>query len=110
MSHEFDVVVVGSGPGGAMVARELARAGRSVLILERGRDWRNHRAYGTYLGPLLYADRRAMLFTREGMNVIRPMMVGGATSMFAGCSSPPLAWWKDDYGIDLDGDASAISS
>jgi choline dehydrogenase-like flavoprotein len=92
-----------------MVARELARSGRRVLILERGRDWRTHASYGTYLGPLLYAERRAMLFTREGMNVIRPMMVGGATSMFAACSSPPREWWSSEYHIDLDADAAAIS-
>jgi choline dehydrogenase-like flavoprotein len=31
-----DAVVVGSGAGGAVVARELARDGRSVLVLEEG--------------------------------------------------------------------------
>ena len=108
--NDFDVVVAGSGPGGAMVARELARAGRRVLILERGRDWRSSPAYGTYLGPLLYADRRAMLFTREGMNVIRPIMVGGATSMFAACSSPPRSWWRDELRIDLDSDVASIKN
>jgi choline dehydrogenase-like flavoprotein len=102
-------VVVGSGPGGASVARGLARAGRPVLILERGRDWRRHRLYGTYPGALLYADRHALLFTREGMNIIRPLMVGGATSMYCGCSSPPAAWWRERHGIDLDDDAAAIA-
>lgn len=33
---EADVVVVGSGVSGALVARELAAAGASVLVLERG--------------------------------------------------------------------------
>ncbi|MEO5511295.1 MAG: FAD-dependent oxidoreductase [Longimicrobiales bacterium] len=107
-NSEFDVVIVGSGPGGAMTARQLARAGQRVLILEGGRDWRSSRLYGTYAGPLLYAERRAFLFTREGMNIVRPQMVGGATSMFAGCSSPPRSWWRDEYDIDLDADAAAI--
>jgi choline dehydrogenase-like flavoprotein len=96
------IAIVGSGPGGATVARELARTGARVTLLERGRDWRSHPLYGTYPGVLLYADRRALLFTREGMNVIRPLMLGGATSMYCACSSPPRPWWRERYRIDLD--------
>lgn len=105
----WDVVVVGSGPGGAVVARELARAGRDVLILERGRDWRRSPVYGRYAGPLLYAQRSGLLFTREGFNIVRPLMVGGATSMYCGCSAPPRAWWSERYGIHLEADAEALS-
>jgi choline dehydrogenase-like flavoprotein len=35
-SAKVDVVVIGSGAGGSVVARELARDGRSVLVLEEG--------------------------------------------------------------------------
>lgn len=38
VSDEYDYVVIGSGPGGGVVASNLAKAGHSVLILEAGDD------------------------------------------------------------------------
>lgn len=102
ISKQADVVVVGSGPGGATVVRELSRAGRKVILLERGKDYRKWALYGTYLGATTYTDRHALLFTREGLNIIRPLMAGGATSMYCGCASRPPAWLKDKYGIDIE--------
>lgn len=99
--EQYDHIVIGSGPGGATVARQLARGGRRVLVLERGRDWRKSPLYGTYAGPLLYADKHALLFTEQGLNIVRPLMVGGATSMYCGCSSYPPRWLDQKYGIDL---------
>ena len=108
-AHSFhaDVIVVGSGPGGATLARELAQAGRRVLLLERGIDQRPHSYYGTYLGALIYADRRSLLFSEEGLNIVRPLMVGGATSMYCGCAAPPPAWLASRYGVDLAEEVSA---
>jgi choline dehydrogenase-like flavoprotein len=104
---DSDVIVVGSGPGGATVARELARAGgRQVTLLERGVDHRLRAYYGTYLGALLYTQRATFLYSQEGLNIIRPFMVGGATPMFTGSSAPPPAWLKDRYGIDIDHEVS----
>lgn len=34
----YDFIVVGSGPGGGIVASNLALAGHSVLLIEAGRD------------------------------------------------------------------------
>jgi cholesterol oxidase len=38
MRAHYDVVVVGSGYGGSIAASRLARAGRAVCLLERGRE------------------------------------------------------------------------
>ena len=101
MRKQTEVVVVGSGPGGAAVARQLSRAGRQVVLLERGRDYRRKVYYGTYLGAILYSDRYSFLFTKEGLTIVRPLMVGGATSMYCGSAARPPAWLKEKYGIDL---------
>ncbi|MDX1665283.1 MAG: GMC family oxidoreductase N-terminal domain-containing protein [Candidatus Promineifilaceae bacterium] len=109
-TKQIGTIVVGSGPGGATVARELARAGERVLLLERGRDWRGHPLYGTAPGAMLYTDKHSLLFTREGLNIIRPLMLGGATSMYCGSASRPLPWWREDYGIDLDHHAAETAA
>lgn len=101
---QTDVVIVGSGPGGATLARQLTRSktGLAVTLLERGRDWRGSPLYGRYPGGMLYTDRASFLYTTEGLNIIRPLMLGGATSMYCGCAARPLPWWRTQYGIDLD--------
>jgi choline dehydrogenase-like flavoprotein len=36
VTERFDVVIIGSGPGGGTMAHALAEAGARILILERG--------------------------------------------------------------------------
>ncbi|KAI0427418.1 glucose-methanol-choline oxidoreductase [Xylaria sp. FL1042] len=38
MRHKYDVVVIGSGYGGGVAASRMARAGKSVCLLERGKE------------------------------------------------------------------------
>ena len=38
IDRRFDAIVIGSGPGGSMVCKELTERGMDVLLLEAGRD------------------------------------------------------------------------
>ncbi|HLN06919.1 MAG TPA: FAD-dependent oxidoreductase, partial [Acidimicrobiales bacterium] len=51
MAERFDAVVVGAGPAGAAAALVLARAGRSVCLLERGPFPGSKNLYGGVIYP-----------------------------------------------------------
>jgi choline dehydrogenase-like flavoprotein len=63
----FDAIVVGSGMGGSMVADTLVRAGRSVLMLERG-DWVQRGAHNWEPGSTL--DLSPFCTVREPYRVL----------------------------------------
>jgi flavin-dependent dehydrogenase len=42
MQHDFDVVIIGGGPGGSTLASSLAKRGRRALVLEREKFPRFH--------------------------------------------------------------------
>jgi len=98
IQKKVDVVVAGSGPGGATAARQLARAGKSVLLLEKGRD---HKLLGNHLSGLLIADRMGLSWTEEGLNIVRALTTGGSTVMYCGAATPPPEWLNSRYGIDI---------
>jgi choline dehydrogenase-like flavoprotein len=95
---QADVIVVGSGPGGATVARELSLKGKQVIICEAGAY---HRQFGYSIFMTNMMARKAMTFSREGTWVVRPKTAGGASVVFSATAFRPPAWLKERYGIDL---------
>ncbi len=100
--YHADVIVVGSGPGGSTLAKQLSKNGVKVILLEKGDDHRNKWYYGTHVGAMKYTDKMGLYFTKQGLNVIRPIMTGGATNLYCGTSAKPPAWLLEKYHIDLE--------
>ncbi|MCP4872403.1 MAG: GMC family oxidoreductase [Proteobacteria bacterium] len=103
---EADVVIVGSGAGGAPLAKELAELGRSVIVLEEG----GYRPATTF--PPLAFDALSQLYRDSGVTVtvgVPPVMVpigklvGGTTVINSGtCFRVPdfvHAKWVERYGM-----------
>jgi len=61
--NDADAIIIGSGPGGATAAHVLTAAGRTVIILEKGR---NHLlALDAPFGPLGHFSNDEVKFTRR---------------------------------------------
>lgn len=85
MPERYDVVVIGSGFGGAVTAARLAQAGRSVCLLERGRRW-DKREFPRSIGQAKHAmwrDHESYGFLEykvfRRMDVIQGAGVGGGS-------------------------------
>ena len=91
----YDVIVVGSGTGGATISRELAKQRKRVLLLERGGD---EPLKETLVGTLAVARTFPVGPGLEGMAAAT---VGGSTSLyFAKCVFPTAETFRK-LGIDL---------
>lgn len=106
-SEECDVVVVGSGAGGSVIAKELAEVGLSVIVLEEGSLFTRK----DFAGPPWERFRR--FYRAQGTTVAlgRPTIplplgkaVGGTTLVNSGtCFRTPdrvLQRWGSEDGID----------
>jgi choline dehydrogenase-like flavoprotein len=105
-----DVVIVGSGAGGAVAARELARAGHSVIVVEEG-DWVKPEEYGslTPMQTMRRCWREAGLSAAVALgktpfiSVLQGRCVGGSSVLTGGvCFRIPddvLRHWSRDLGL-----------
>ncbi len=108
--HRYDVAVVGSGTGGATVARELSRRGYSVVVLERGQPETN---VGTFRDATRYYDTTAFAIPRkskEGVIVWRTLMAGGSSVVACANAARALEGDLAALGIDLTGDYVEIEA
>lgn len=90
MSHAFDVIVIGSGFGGAVTACRAAEAGARVLVLERGRRWNPDNYPRAIHDPWLFdvdhpARKHGWLDLRlfRGMAVAQGAGVGGGSLCYS---------------------------
>ncbi len=103
---EADVVVAGSGAGGAMTAEILAQAGLTVALVEEGplatsADFRmrEHEAYSH-----LYQESAGRQTLDRGITLLQGRCVGGSTTVnwTASFRTPAatLEYWRDAFGLE----------
>jgi choline dehydrogenase-like flavoprotein len=102
---QADVVIVGSGAGGAVAAYELAAAGKRVVILEAGPyvPSTQFREDLPFAFEQLYQDQAGQVNTSGDLSVLQGACVGGSTVVNGTvCFRTPdfiLADWQRDHGL-----------
>lgn len=98
----YDAIVAGSGPGGASTARELARRGMRVLILEQGCA-APLAGTVTQMARIAAIPGRGAFVHRDASLLVQGIAAGGSSTLnFATAADPPAALFAG-YGIDLSG-------
>jgi hypothetical protein len=81
--HKFDVIVVGSGAGGGVAAAELANAGYSVLVIEKGRYYHQsemvHEEQSNY--AKMYEAGTSTSSTSGSIQCLSGATLGGGTAL-----------------------------
>ncbi len=104
---DCDAVVIGTGAGGAVVAKELAEAGHAVAIIEEGEYFGRQDFGGRPLAMQrkLYRDMGATFsMGNTGIPIPLGKTVGGSTTINSGtCYRTPervLRRWRDEFGLE----------
>jgi choline dehydrogenase-like flavoprotein len=102
-ARKAEVIIVGSGAGGATLARELGRRGKEVLLIEKGKY---EQQIGTVRDALRFYDgnklTRVPANSKEGVKLYRTFMAGGSTVVSCGNGTPCLQSELAEFGVHLE--------
>lgn len=101
---ECEVVVVGTGAGGAVVGKELADRGYAVVFVEEGQHHRRDSFTGSSVRAHIEFYRGGVTLGNVLMPIFMGRLVGGSTAVNTGSCfrTPPwvLDRWCEDIGTD----------
>ncbi len=101
-SIKTEIVIVGTGAGGAIVAQELARADKKIVIIELGPDTSKYAGMDEMeLGRRLYQENGKFPRSQEGIPYYRALNIGGTTEIAIGSGVRCLEDELKSLGIDL---------
>lgn len=98
---ECDVVVVGTGAGGAVVGHKLASLGHAVVFVEEGPLFKRGDFPGHLVGSFTRLYRTTLTAGNASLLIPRGRLVGGSTAVNGGSTFRPPRFVTQRWNMDL---------
>jgi len=92
--ENWDIIVVGTGPAGACLAREMSQQHKKVLLLEKGQS-------DLSINIPRMLKNSEMMFIGKGKTLVRGVRTGGTSVLYYGTAYNPPVELFNKFGIDL---------
>ena len=107
--RKYEFLIVGSGAGGATLAKELSKGGKEVLVVEKGK---HEEKLGTFRRSLGFFDTvgltKSPRKSKEGTILWRTIMAGGSAVVSCANGTRCLEKELSELGINLDSEFAEV--
>ena len=104
--REFDFIIIGSGPGGAVSAKKLQEAGLNTCLLESGNKYKDEMISPFSYDEMLHQYKHAGITTTLGnanITYVEGATFGGGSEINSGLyhrtPKDVLSMWETNYGL-----------
>lgn len=105
--QHYDVIIVGTGPGGATLAKELTEKKKKVLVLEWGNN-NSIKGNKFQMHSMLGFPGKSLLLTNGMLTVARGITTGGSSVFYCATAFDPPYEMLKTHGIDIKGEVDEI--
>jgi len=100
-TKHYDAIIIGSGPGGATVAKELTEKGKKVLILEWGSNTPSKGSLIQFAKDAGIPGKSLLFADKKLLGMVRGICTGGSSVFYCATAFEPPYDMLDSYGIDI---------
>ncbi len=101
LNQNYDAIIVGTGPGGASLAKDLSNKGKKVLVLEWGQNKPVSGTLWRYIREQCWPGKGMLIVWRNLLGMVRGITTGGSSIFYYGTCFPVPHAMLAKYGIDV---------
>lgn len=108
MKKEYHAIIIGSGPGGATVAKELSEKGKKVLILEWGSNAPVNGSFSQFAMNAGVPGRNVLFTNKQFLAIFRGICTGGSSIFYCATAFEPPYDMLGSYDVNIENEINEL--